>query len=420
MNRKRKGIFGTFFKNRFVSYKLLVFSYPIKNMSDLKIFIQGPKEELEIEIEKFATVERLKELIEFLLGIPKNHQKLSLNYETEHWTLNSLGVVDGTKIKVQEFIDITTESNKIDIEETKEKETIQELIENQSHILHGKFDEGFDLAKKEKKILISMIYSEEDTNSVEYIKKLLKTFKEVYKNFIIWIGNIMDMNQITSLQRMIERNNMKDQLTPKELPMISFTCYCYGEIMILDIIQGTINDEMMDSKLNHVLINYDPLLKEKREIQTETSQLLQDQDYKYMESLKKDKEKEIQKEKERLIREEQLNKQKEELKEKELKIQKEKEELEKKKIAKKSQFNSEPSNGIKIGFKLPNGSRIERRFLPSHSIETLFDFLELFQQIDPNHHDLLVFKTNYTYNEKDKILEKENITNNTLIHVKEK
>lgn len=382
-------------------------------MSDLKIFIQGPKDELEIEIEKFATVERLKEIIEFLLGIPQNQQKLDLEYENEHWTLSSIGIVNGSKIKVQEILDITGDDHINEVVKTTENDKIEDLIKDQSHILHGKFDEGFDLSKKEKKILISMIYSDTDETSMDFIKKLLKKFKDIFQSFILWIGNINDMNQMISLQRMIERNNMQDQLTPKALPMISFTCYCFGEIMILDIIQGTITDEMMESKLNHILITYDPLIKEKKEIQTETSQLLQEQDLKYYESLNKDKEKKIQKEKEKLEKEK-VEKEKQE-KEKALK-----EEIERKKIEKKNQFINEPSTGIKIGFKLPNGQRVERKFIPSNTIETLFDYLDIFQKIDPNSHDLLIFKTNYTYQDKNKVLEKENITNNTLIHVKEK
>jgi FAS-associated factor 2 len=195
----------------------------------------------------------------------------------------------------------------------------------------------------------------------------------ISSSFVLWCGNVENEEMIASLQRMMMRNGMiGSTYEPKTFPNISLVAYFNQSISVLDIIEGNIELDSFISKLFHVLETYGGLLTENNSIQpkSENEVILDEQDLKYQEIVKKDQEKF---EKER-IQKEIAEK---ELKEKELKEKEKQISFEKKKL----KFPQEPSeNEVSIStilFRLPDGSKVERRFKDTDSMELLFDYLEI-------------------------------------------
>ena len=184
---------------------------------------------------------------------------------------------------------------------------------------------------------------------------------------------------------------------PKIFPATSLVAYFNKSISILDIIEGPIEIDNLISKLFHVLETYGDLLLEDNTInnqqpKSKTEELLDEQDLKYQEIVKKDLEK-FEKEKKEI---EKLKKEKEE---------KEKEELEKLKKfeLKKKNLPKEPieneGNGItKILFRLFDGTKIERKFRETDSIELLFDYLEVKHNLSSDKIELFLNFPKKNYN----------------------
>eukprot|EP01080_Neovahlkampfia_damariscottae_P010886 gene10886-3590_t len=444
---------------------------------EIELIINYNKETYPLQFDTNCTISKLKELVEFILGVPKNRQKIlgikNLNGKDEFTTLSELGLKNKSKITIvgtnEDFVDVEneTENNiqELDFEEINKEEFNQKYSEKQNvfeiesddeidndsddvmviekqpedlrqflelisnskdhpYFFNGTYDDAFDESRRQSKILISILYSESIEDSVLFCKKILSNeiiLEMISNNFILWCGNIENEKQIASLQRMMMRNGMiGSTFEPKIFPATSLVAYFNKSISILDIIEGPIEIDNLISKLFHVLETYGDLLKEDIDTtsnyqKSKTEVLLDEQDLKYQEIVKKDLEK-FEKEKIEKEKAEMERKQKEELEnQKKLNFEK-----------KKKNFPDEPKDGekeiSKILFRLSNGSKIERKFKDTDTIELLFDFLEVKYGLDSEKIELFLNfpKKNYNIsNIQNLTLKSENLCPKAALFVKD-
>lgn len=173
-------------------------------------------------------------------------------------------------------------------------------------------------------------------------------------------------------------------------------------------------------KLLNVVEIYGPLLENQKagkfKKESETQKLLKEQEKQFQEALKRDRERQEQ------IRIEEEKKKQEEIKRK-LEEERKKQEIEEKKKTLPSEPSETEKDTTRVLLRLPDGSRVQRRFRLSEKIGTIFDFLLVEKHLQSDQYDLVSNFPKITYcmeKHKDVTLKDAKLYPQAALFVKEK
>jgi len=257
--------------------------------------------------------------------------------------------------------------------------TNYENVYGQIHpnFFNGPFKTAIEYSNRELKLLIVYLHSELHHHTPDFCRNTLnspalKLFLD--EHFIVWGGSI---NQTG------EAMQVSHTLSASAYPFIGVlgTMTSTAYFTVLDRIHGNIPPEELITRLTNLLEAHSTTIaitRADREERETNRRLREEQDRAYKESLALDQEKERKrKEEEKKKEEEKLAKEREEL-EKRMKEDQLKQDLERKRNNLPSEPSSDDSKSIsKVRITLPNGTRLERKFLQTEKLSTLYDFVDI-------------------------------------------
>jgi hypothetical protein len=254
------------------------------------------------------------------------------------------------------------------------------------------FDDAFDESKRSVKILMIVLYDENEEKQFNFCKELVSSefiMELSRQNFILWFGNINNASQMQTLKSILSRHPNLMDMEDRVYPITSLVSYLDNSLSVIDTIEGPVDIDVMISKLLNVVEIYMPLLENQREgrlqKENETQQFISEQDRLYEEALRKDQERE------RRNRELEEQRALEEILEKSRQ-----EELERKLALRRQNLPAEPPKDSRaittIKFRLPDNNVIIRRFNCSDPIKALFDYLAVEHKIDS---DQIILVSNF-------------------------
>jgi FAS-associated factor 2 len=247
--------------------------------------------------------------------------------------------------------------------------------------VEGSYTEAVRRARNEFKFLILYLHSGLHTNTPAFCRTTLTSealVEYVNDNFLIWGGDLAYS----------EPFRVSFMVGATTFPFLCVLSNADGNVELLERIEGPIGPEELMGRLTNVLENQGPRLIAARSAneQREMDRLIrEEQDLAYQESLLADQEKEERvREEERQRGEEERRAREEERRvreEAERKAAHRKNELDKK----RARLPSEPREGERscsIAVRLPDGSRLTRRFRPSDTVRTIYDFVDVNESAD--------------------------------------
>ncbi|KAM9992232.1 hypothetical protein ACTFIY_009685 [Dictyostelium cf. discoideum] len=215
----------------------------------------------------------------------------------------------------------------------------------------GSFKDALNFAKKSGKLVLTYLHSDNQI-SLSFILDILRSeevLEFIKENFVFWVAKITP-----------EAESFLFSLVQFESYPIVVTLSNLGSPEILEVSQGCTEKEVFfQNMVNHLTSNQVDLdrVRLEEEENDRARMIVQEQDQAYEESLRADKEKKEKAEKERI-------------------------DFENKKIEKLSKgalVPEEPAKGpnsTQIVFKLPDDSKLERRFNSDDKIEMLCNYLD--------------------------------------------
>ncbi|KAJ5070655.1 fas-associated protein [Anaeramoeba ignava] len=285
----------------------------------------------------------------------------------------------------------------------------------------GSYQEAFELAKQNEKLLVVYLHSDLHSRTNYFIENILddpRTISFLNQNFILW-GDSIRRTSGYKLSLILEAR-----------------CYPFLAIISTDSSEETLYQRIFEGEftVNELLLGLCNSLEESelrksstltknQNIDSNTS-IIQEQDQEFLNSLLIDRERDIleeerekkEKEEEKKRKEEKERKERQK-RERELAWQKELEE-------KKQNLPSEPenandSNVLTIAIKLPNSQRIQRRFYKQDKIQVIFDWIYLSSQDALSDSPFTLVKNfpKKIFDDPNKTLEEEGIQNNELLYV---
>ncbi|EGG22078.1 ubiquitin domain-containing protein [Cavenderia fasciculata] len=222
----------------------------------------------------------------------------------------------------------------------------------------GSYKEALNEAKLQGKLVLTYLHSPESEQCVMFcsILEQEKVFEFIMNNYIFYVGTINETAQMLLFN-----------LIPFEsYPIVALVANFSSTPRVLELLQGiTDGDEFYSKIIHQYTSNMQELdrIKAEEEQKQEERRLVQDQDEAYEESLKADieKAKKEQQERQRIEQEEQKINDAKQLR-----------------LDRINLVPPEPAKGPKstqIIFKLPDDSKLERRFNSTDTLQTLSDFL---------------------------------------------
>ncbi|CAH1247601.1 FAF2 [Branchiostoma lanceolatum] len=242
--------------------------------------------------------------------------------------------------------------------------------ENHPVFYRGSYSQALNDAKKEIRFLVVFLHGENDDQSAEFSRTSLcapEVIDFLGARSLFWACSV----------EFPEGYRVSQALRPRSYPFVSLICLREHKMTVVARLEGVVPADELIARLMHVMEENEPALAQVRADREErnfTQTLRAQQDVAYLESLRADQEKERKKQEER----ERKEREEQEAREKEEAVQRRKEELARLRIEKASTIPDEPDDddpeATKIILKLPNGTRLERRFLMSHSLEDVYHF----------------------------------------------
>lgn len=392
-------------------------------MTEVKIIIKWRGTEIPIDVHLNETFDHIKDLLFVLLDIPKQNQKLlgpkgKLNdYDTVATTGIKNGQVltligstlkdleqvieeeqkddnmtleeeqpDITDFDVQSNMVIDEQKCSIDLKEIFKMQFDTKYTDYEKYLFVDKpFDQAFDASKREFKILMCIMYTSDNESSVQYAKEVITNefiIELVQNHFILWVEDVNNERNITSLKNMLSRNMNVQQLSnfhDSILPMTTMVSYFDNSISVIDILEGVLDLTFLISKMLNAIEVYGPLLDNYRQgvqrRESEIQSVINQQDQRYEEALQKDREKERirRQEEERLSLERAIEQCKREQRERERE----------RKMATLPP-EPEPIKGTfaTLKIRLIDGTQLSRRFSINDSIRTVFDYIDVEKGLD--------------------------------------
>lgn len=263
-----------------------------------------------------------------------------------------------------------------------------DLEGNRTVFIGKKFDDAFDESKRSHRILLLIMLDESNNQQHEFCKSVLSSeflMELVQNHFVLWFGDVNSPLQVQTLSSMLSRHPsllQHSQLSSMigsgdgdvKYPVMALVSYFDNSLSVIDMMEGSMDIDVLIMKLLNAMEVYLPLLENQREgnlvRESETQQFRSEQDFVYEEALRKDQERE------RLKREEEEQRLIQQAIE-----QSRREEQERRRKLKKEQLPSEPSatekNITTIRFKLPDNTTLTRKFSVRDTVAVLFNYLEV-------------------------------------------
>jgi FAS-associated factor 2 len=237
----------------------------------------------------------------------------------------------------------------------------------------GSYSQALNDAKKELKFLLVYLHSDDHENTEAFCRRVMpnQDFQDIIReNMLFWACSVSTPEGYRTSQALRENT----------YPFLALIVLKNNKMTVVARIEGDVGVDSVVSRLEQGVGDNEAYLVVERQDRMErsmTQTLRQQQDAAYLESLRADQEKEKKKkEQQEKTKMEQLEKQKKEDEEKQRK-----ETLRRLKIeaGREVEVKGEPGAGepdvIRMVIKLPNGTRLERRFFKSDSLKHLYLFV---------------------------------------------
>ncbi|XP_065156030.1 FAS-associated factor 2 [Atheta coriaria] len=235
----------------------------------------------------------------------------------------------------------------------------------------GTYSQVLNDAKRELKFLLIYLHNEDAVDTARFCRTTLANtavINYVNQHFFFWGCSTRSGEGYKVLQL----------YRPTYYPYLSVVVLKEGRMTIVARMEGYCAAEMLHQRLATIVHDFEANLVTARADRMEQSlnrSLRAHQDEAYMESLRADQEKERRREEERRVAAEILRREEEErLAEQERKMS-----IAREKIELVTKVPKEPNldhpDAVHVVIKLPCGTRLERRFLKTHSLEAIFYFV---------------------------------------------
>ncbi|KAL0483139.1 hypothetical protein AKO1_014816 [Acrasis kona] len=443
----------------------------------IKLFIKHRGIEKQLEVRPDDTLDDLRVRLYTIFGIPKENQKL-LGIKKKQFnsddTMTTLGFQDGQNLlligstakqieehvlqeqEIQKDMQISALSSPVDEYEQDfemdddanyssdsgqpqdsimiENSALYELFEQtlktryaDSNIdkllfIDKPYDQAFDEAKRSSRILVCVLYSKNDSDSFKYASDILTNdviMDMINHNFVLWMGDVNNQANTRSFRNMLSRNmEVAHHVTNMQSSILPTTCllsYFENSVSIIDVLEGVVdlNTLCFDKMLTAIEV-HGPLLENKKVVETQIMSVLNQQDERYQESLRKDQEKkrhqDMIEEQERVARS---------LEESRL------EALERSREEKIRTLPAEPplikGTFAALRIRLQDGTQLNRRFALTDTIKTLFDYIDVEKGLDCNQVELVCNfpKMSFQY-ERDGMVSVDKLAPQAQLFIKEK
>lgn len=249
----------------------------------------------------------------------------------------------------------------------------EKYSENHPVFYQGTFTQALNDAKRELRFLLVYLHKEDHSDADLFCRETLSHSDVIHyinSHFIFWACN----------EASHEGRRAHDLIKASSAPFLAVLVLRDNSMTVVGRIEGYCDPGLLLQRLGAVVSDFEISLVQTRADRFEASvnrSLRSQQDEAFLESLRADQEKERRREEERLAREEVLRREQEELRAEEEK----KQNIAREKIESVNKVPSEPDaanpDAVQVVLKLPCGSRLERRFLKSHSLEVRYIFCTL-------------------------------------------
>ncbi|XP_075897727.1 FAS-associated factor 2 [Nelusetta ayraudi] len=235
----------------------------------------------------------------------------------------------------------------------------------------GTYSQALNDAKRELRYLLVYLHGDDHQDTDEFCRSTLCT--EEVTTFL----NTRMLFWACSTSKP-EGYRVSQALRENTYPFLAMIMLKDRKMTVVGRLEGLIQSEDLINQLNFIMeANQTHLMSERleREERNQTQVLRQQQDEAYLESLRADQEKDRKKREE----EEQLRQEEEKVRQSALAEERRRQNLEEEKERKSECLPPEPAasdpESVKIVFKMPNDTRVERRFLFGQSLTVIYDFV---------------------------------------------
>jgi len=247
----------------------------------------------------------------------------------------------------------------------------ERITEEHPVFYQGTYSQALNDAKRELKFLLVFLHADNQPESMAFCRDTLsnpEVIEYINRNMILWGCDISTP----------EGFRVSHSIGSRNLPNLVVICLRNNKMVVVGRSEGNCNAAELLRRLRSVVQENEIYLIQTRADRLERSMnqsIRQQQDAAYEQSLRADQEKERRKQEER----EAARRAEEEIERQRLAEQQRKVDLENMKLELAMSVPSEPAadatNVVNLVFKLPTGKRLERRFLSSHSLGDIFNYI---------------------------------------------
>ncbi|XP_066992860.2 FAS-associated factor 2 isoform X2 [Anabrus simplex] len=247
----------------------------------------------------------------------------------------------------------------------------------------GTYSQALNDAKQELRFLLVYLHCDEHQDTQNFCRYTLPcpdVISYVNSNMLFWACSVTSS----------EGYRVSQALRENGYPFLAVIVLHDGRMTVVGRLEGPVEPHELIHRLQTIVRENEVALIAARAERVERNfnqTLRQQQDQAYLESLMADQEKERRRCEERQRREGEERQQRE----KEMEEQHRREEIQRKKVEYLTYIPDEPSldhpEAVHIVIKLPDGTRLERRFLQTHSLEAIFYYV-FCHPLSPNNFEI--------------------------------
>lgn len=242
----------------------------------------------------------------------------------------------------------------------------------------GTYSQVLEEAKRELKFLIVYLHSDAHQDTEKFCRGTLcdnRLVEYVSQNMLFWGCSV----------RRQEGHRVSQALRENSYPFIAVIVLRQNRMVVVGRIEGNIGPDALVERLVTTVGEYEAFIvaaRAEREERNFNRNIRSEQDQAFLETLRQDQEREQKKrdeDEEKKREDEEKRKEEEEEKKKEKQEQDEKEKIARLKIDLVDEIPEQPDqsheDAIRVMIKLPDGQRLERRFLKTHSLKYIYYFV---------------------------------------------
>ncbi|KAF6199790.1 hypothetical protein GE061_006088 [Apolygus lucorum] len=267
----------------------------------------------------------------------------------------------------------------------------------------GSYSQALNDAKQELRFLVVYLHQDNNQDCIKFCRETLadrSVIEYINGHALFWVCNASSG----------EGERVCHTLKTSIYPFVGVIVYKESRMTLVARMEGPTNADELINRLTAVISVNDSYLENARQeriARSLTQRIRREQDAAYLESLRVDQEKERRKNeeeerKQNALREEKAREQAE---------QEKRDAIKRAKIDLASEIPTEPEathpDSLSVVFKLPSGERIERRFLKTHKLKDVYNFVFC----HPSSPDVFEIATNFP----KRVLETDTAPEQTLI-----